>query len=61
MKAYGGVAVSIHVFLTSQSEVSGQLHAPAAYPREKSPPGTHWIGVWVDPKAGPNNVEKIKF
>jgi hypothetical protein len=34
MKAYGGVAVEIHVSLTSVPvEVSGQLHAPAAlYP-----------------------------
>lgn len=22
--------------------------------------GTHWIGGWVDPKAGVNNVEKEK-
>jgi len=32
-------------------EVSGQLHAPAAFPWEKSP-GTHWIGGWVGPRAG---------
>jgi hypothetical protein len=32
--------------------VSGQRHAPAAlYPRGNDP-GTHWIGGWVDPKAG---------
>jgi hypothetical protein len=33
--------------------VSGQRHAPAAlYPREKNPPGTHWIGGWVGLRAG---------
>jgi hypothetical protein len=35
--------------------VSGQHHAPAAlYPRGKDPPppGTHWIGGWVGPRAG---------
>jgi hypothetical protein len=33
--------------------VSGQRHAPAAlYPRGKDPPGTHWIGGWVGPRAG---------
>jgi hypothetical protein len=31
--------------------VSGQRYAPAGlYPRGKDP-GTHWIGVWVDPRA----------
>jgi hypothetical protein len=30
------------------------------YLRERAP-GTHWIGGWVDPKAGLNDVEKIKF
>jgi hypothetical protein len=40
--------------------VSGQLHAPAALPRE-SAPGTHWIGGWVDLRTGLNDVEKRKF
>jgi hypothetical protein len=32
--------------------VSGKRHAPAVlYPRGKDP-GTHWIGGWVDPRAG---------
>jgi hypothetical protein len=34
-------------------------------PRPLSPgeraPGTHWIGGWVDPRAGLDNVEKKKF
>jgi hypothetical protein len=30
------------------------------YPRGKYP-GTHWIGVWVDPRAGVDDVEKRKF
>jgi hypothetical protein len=33
--------------------VSGQLHAPA--------PGTHFIGGWVDPRAGLDDMEKWKF
>jgi hypothetical protein len=24
-------------------------------------PGTHWIGGWVGPRAGPDDVEKRKF
>jgi hypothetical protein len=31
-------------------EVTGQLHAPAAFPPGKAP-GTHWIGGWVGPRA----------
>jgi hypothetical protein len=34
-------------------EVSGQFHAPAA--------GTHWIGGWVNPRAGLDDSEKRKF
>jgi hypothetical protein len=30
------------------------------YPQEKIP-GTHWIGGWVDPRTGLDNVEKRKF
>jgi hypothetical protein len=42
-------------------EVSVQLHAPTALPPGREPPGTHWIGRWVDPRAGLDNVEKKKF
>jgi hypothetical protein len=42
----------------------GQLHAPGRFtpppPRERAP-GTHWIGGWLDPKAGLNDVEKKIF
>jgi hypothetical protein len=31
------------------------------YPRGKIPPGTLWIGGWVDPRAGLDDVEKRKF
>jgi hypothetical protein len=48
MKAYGGMDVQIHIFLTS-ALVGGQLHAPA----------THWIGGWVGPRASLGDVEKI--
>jgi hypothetical protein len=45
MKAYGGVAVWIHVFLTSQL-VGGEwsaLRTGRFTPKERAP-GTHWIG-----------------
>jgi len=35
--------------------VCGQLHAPG-----KEPPGTHWIGGWVGPRAGLDAAVKRK-
>jgi hypothetical protein len=37
-------------------EMSGQLQAPAALP-----PGTHWIGDWVGPRAVLDAVVKRKI
>jgi hypothetical protein len=44
-------------------QVSSQLHAPVALPPRKvpPPPGTHWIGGWVDPRASLDDVQKRKF
>jgi hypothetical protein len=28
---------------------------------EESAPRTHWIGGWVDPRAGLHDMEKLKF
>jgi hypothetical protein len=42
-------------------EVSGQLHASAALPSGKEPPGTHWIGGWVGPRAVLDAVVKRKI
>jgi hypothetical protein len=41
--------------------VNGQLHAPAALPLEKEPPSIHWIGGWVNPRAGLDDAEKKFF
>jgi hypothetical protein len=42
-------------------EVSGQLYAPAALPPGKDPPGTHWKGGWVGPRAVLDAVVKRKI
>jgi hypothetical protein len=42
-------------------EVSGQLHAPAALPPGKEPPGSRWVGGSVDPRADLDAVVKRKI
>jgi hypothetical protein len=39
-------------------EMSGQLHATAANPRE-SAPVNHWIWIWVGPRAGLDTVSNM--
>jgi hypothetical protein len=59
MKAYGGVY--IHIFLTSA--LAGEWLASRlclSTPGERAP-GTHWIGGWVGPRTGLDDVEKRKF
>jgi hypothetical protein len=38
--------------------VSGQLHAPVALPPGERGPITLWIGGWMGPRAGLDDVEK---
>jgi hypothetical protein len=57
MKAYGGVNVKIHIFLTS-ALVGCEWSASRP---SRFTPDTHWIGGWVNPRAGLNDVEKRKF
>jgi hypothetical protein len=61
MKANGGVAVQIHVFLTS-ALVGGEWSASRLghFIPGKRAPGTHWIGGWVDPRTGLDDVERRK-
>jgi hypothetical protein len=62
MKTYGGMDVSIHIFLTS-ALVGGEWSAsrPGRFTPEEKAPGTYWIRGWVDPRAGLDNMEKGKF
>jgi hypothetical protein len=41
-------------------EVSSQVHASAALTPEKGL-GTYWIGGWVDPRAGLDDIEDWQF
>jgi hypothetical protein len=62
MKTYGGVDVQIHIFLTSAlagSEWSASR--PGRLTPGERAHGTHWIGGWVGPRAGLDDVKKGKF
>jgi hypothetical protein len=61
MRAYGGVDVYIHVFLTS-ALVGGEWSAsrPGRFTPGERAPGAHWIGC-VDPRASLDDMEKWKF
>jgi hypothetical protein len=60
MKAYGRVGKEIHIFLTGA--VVGSERS-ASHPGALIPgaPGTHWIGGWVGPTAGLDDMEKGQF
>jgi hypothetical protein len=62
MKAYGGVDVYIHIFLTS-ALAGGEWSTsrPGRFNPGESASGTHWIGGCVDPRAGLDDVEKKRF
>jgi hypothetical protein len=62
MKAYGGLDVLIHIFLTS-ALVGGEWSAsrPGRFTPGERAPGTHRIGGWVGPRTGLDDMEKRKF
>jgi hypothetical protein len=57
MKAYWGWMYSSKFFLTS-ALAGGEWSASRS---GRFTPGAHWIGGWVDPRAGLDDVEKRKF
>jgi hypothetical protein len=62
MKTDREVDAEIHIFLTS-ALVGGEWlasHLGRFTPGERAP-STHWIGGWVDPRAGLDDVERTKF
>jgi hypothetical protein len=58
-KGRGGVDVQTYVFLTS-TLIGGEWSAsrPGHFTPGERAPGTHWIGGWVDPRAGQEDMEK---
>jgi hypothetical protein len=62
VKAYGGLAVQIHVLLTLA--LAGRERSSSwpccSNPRERAL-STHWIGRCVDSRAGLDDMENLKF
>jgi hypothetical protein len=62
MKAYEGVDVQIHIFLTSAlAGVERSASHPGRFIRGETDPGTHSVGRFVDHRVGLDDVEKRKF
>jgi hypothetical protein len=62
MKTFGGVHVEIHVLLTS-ALVGGKwtVSRLSCFTPGERAPGNHWIGGWLGPRTGMDDVEKRKF
>jgi hypothetical protein len=62
MMAYGGVDVKILIFLTS-ALAGGEWSTsrPGLFTPGERAPNTRWIGGWVKPRAGLDDVGKSKF
>jgi hypothetical protein len=62
MKAYGGMDVQIYIFLTL-ALVGGEwsVSSPSRFTPGERVPATHWIGGWVEPRAGQNDMKMWKF
>jgi hypothetical protein len=62
MKTYEGVDVQVKFFLTS-ALVRGEWSAsrPCRFTPGEKAADTHYIGGWVGPRAGLDDVEKRKF
>jgi hypothetical protein len=62
MKAYGGVDVQIHIFLTS-ALAGGEWSAsrPFRFIPGETASDSNWIGGWLGPSASMDDVEKRKW
>jgi hypothetical protein len=59
MKAYGAVDVEIHT--SALVGVQWSASSLGRFSPAERAPGTHWIGSFVDPRAGVDDMEECKF
>jgi hypothetical protein len=61
MKAYGGMDLQIHIFLTSAlNGDEWSASRPSSFTPGEIAPSSHWIGGWVGLRASLDDVEKRK-
>jgi hypothetical protein len=62
MKAYWEWMYRIHIFLTSAlAEGEWSASRPGRFTPGEGAPGTHFMGGWVDPRAGLDDLENRTF
>jgi hypothetical protein len=61
MKACEELYVLIHIFLDLSTIWRWSASRPCCFTPKGRAHGTHWIGSWVDPRAGLDDVEKKNF
>jgi hypothetical protein len=61
MKAYGGVDVYIHILTSALLGGEWSTSGPGRFSPGKRALGIYWIGGWVGPRAGLEDIEKRKF
>jgi hypothetical protein len=59
MKAYGEVDIKIHILTLTLIGCEWSASRPGHFTSGERAPGTHWLGCWVDPGAGLDDLEKI--
>jgi hypothetical protein len=60
MKAYGAVDVQIHILTSALSVGEWLASRPGRLTPGERASGTHWMGGWVGPRTGLDDVEKRK-
>jgi hypothetical protein len=51
----------IHPLFLTSALAGGEWLAPGRFTPEERAPDTHWIGGWVGPRAGLDDVDKRRF
>jgi hypothetical protein len=61
MKAYGGVDLYIHILTSARAGGEWSVSRPGRFTAGERVPGTHWLGGWVDPRRGLDDVKGKKI